>query len=116
MDTYLDNGDMQFDLLGDVKKISGLKEIIQRINIRLKMKKGSFPYNSNVGSEFHTLDINNLDNIQLKAKVEDALDGIDDVEVIDVEKMVDYKDKILYLTIYLNITGETVLLEIKNKI
>lgn len=116
MDTYLDNGDMQFDLLGDVKKISGLREIIQRINIRLKVKKGSFPYNPDLGSEISSLDINNLDNIKIKALIEDALSDIDQVTVVDVEKMVDYKEKILYLTVYLNISNETVLLEVKNKI
>lgn len=115
MDTYLDNGDMQFDLLGDVKKIDGIKEIIQRINIRLKIKKGNFPYNTNLGNEIYNLDINNIDNIQLKSIIQDALEDIEEAQVIDVEKMIDYEQKILYLTVYLNITGETVLLEVKNK-
>lgn len=116
MDTYLSNGDMEFDLLGDVKKVSGLREIIQRINIRLKMKKGSFPYNVYLGSELYSLDINSLDDIKLKSIVESALSDMDNVIVNDVEKMVDFKNKILYLTVYLNISGETILVEIKNNL
>lgn len=116
MDVYLQDGDAVFDGAGDLVRVTGLQEIIARAIFRLKLKRGSFPYNMQLGSELHKLDLYKLDRITLLSVIRDALDGMGELEVVDVEKTVDYENKILYLTVYINVSGEQALLEIKNQL
>lgn len=116
MDNLLIDGDMIPDFAGDVQKIRGYKEIIQRAMIRLTMKKGSFAYQPELGSRLHHLDIHKIDQFTLLSIVSEALADMEEITVLDVERTVNQSEKILYLTVYLQINGQNAMLEVKNKL
>ena len=55
MDTALSNGDFAEDKSGKMYRISGIEETLQRCKILLGIKRGSFCYNRNLGSDIDTL-------------------------------------------------------------
>ena len=55
MDTLLYGGDFAKDARGYPVLVSGVQELLQQALIRLKVKKGSFVYDPELGSELHTL-------------------------------------------------------------
>ncbi|HAN43835.1 MAG TPA: hypothetical protein DCP97_00445 [Ruminococcaceae bacterium] len=55
MDTYLINGDHAKDSRGMPCAASAEQELLQRAMISLAVKKGSFKYNPNLGSELYRL-------------------------------------------------------------
>ena len=97
---------------GGVQTVSGIEEIVQRAMIRLTMKKGSFLYDETLGSELRSIDINKLNKKMLLSKITDALDGIDELEVLDIEESLNRNEQILYVTIYMRAKGQDAILEI----
>ena len=85
MDTALFNGDFLCDSRGFPITISGINEILQRILIRLSVKKGKFVYDKDLGSELYKLDINE-ENAEARALslVREALSDIKNIKVKEV--------------------------------
>lgn len=55
MDTAINNGDFLLNSVGKPFIISEEKEILQQVLIRLTVKKGSFIYDPNLGSNLYTI-------------------------------------------------------------
>lgn len=111
MDNRLYQGDMLSDYAGDVQTISGLTELIQCALIRLTMRKGSFPYQPDLGSELYRLDTHKLDDQTVRAAVEDALRDMTNVAVLDIEQDFDEQACILTLVVYMRIDGQDAIAE-----
>ena len=56
MDIKLTDGDISLKASGDYDFVSALDEALQRASICMKIRKGSFIYNKELGSEINTLD------------------------------------------------------------
>ncbi|MGI5958723.1 MAG: hypothetical protein ACOX60_04830 [Massiliimalia sp.] len=112
MDEYLCCGDTHWDLCGDLKFVDGLDERIQRAMIRLTMRKGSFPYDTSLGSELADLDIHSADDFTLYSVVSEALKDLEGVELLNVQKETDFETETLYLTVYLKVEGSVESLKI----
>lgn len=67
MDVKIDNGDIVTKACGDALYIDGMDEIMQRIKIACSVKKGTFIYDRNLGSEGYTV---SFDDSMLKSKLE----------------------------------------------
>ena len=85
MDTALSKGDFLRDTRNLPIQISGVKEILQKVLIRLNVKKGSFIYDKDLGSNLYKLSANTK-NLQNKARaiVIEALKPIKEVSVLEV--------------------------------
>ena len=112
MDELLQQGDLADDLCGGVKEIDGTDELIQRAMIRLTMPRGSFPYNEELGSGLAQLDIHLMDDFTLCTGGSEALQGLEDTELLEVQKQTDYERETLLLTVFLRIQGEIQTLKI----
>lgn len=55
MDLLIENGDFALTATGRPVIISGIDEIKQKISILLMLRKNSFIYNYNLGSNIHTI-------------------------------------------------------------
>ena len=55
MDTAISNGDFICDSKGIPVELTGYDELLQRVLIRLTVKKGSFIYDTSLGSRLYTL-------------------------------------------------------------
>lgn len=111
MDNRLQGGDMLSDFAGDVQTVHGLSEIVQRALLRLTMRKGSFPYQPDLGSTLYRLDTHKLDAQTVRSAVEDALRDMEEVNILDVEQSFDADARILYLTVYLRVNGQDAVVE-----
>lgn len=58
-DIKIENGDLASDVNGRVKEIEGLEEYLQRAFICLKMKRGSFCYQRDIGAYKDLLETEN---------------------------------------------------------
>lgn len=114
LDTALYDGDFLLSNRNRVVKISGIEEILQKVFIILSVKKGSFCYNRNFGSELYKLR-NYEDHLEERAKmlVEQALYNLDYVKVTDVDFENDSENDEITLTLHLIIDEETYDLEVK---
>ncbi|MDR1254364.1 MAG: hypothetical protein LBJ95_05080 [Oscillospiraceae bacterium] len=66
MDTLIKDGDFSLNSSGQPLTIFGTQEILQRVRLQLCIKKGSFLYNPDLGSDLFTLPTYNGD-IETKA-------------------------------------------------
>lgn len=66
MDVKIENEDISVDSAGSFVMIDGFDEIVQQALIRMKIPKGKFIYDRNLGSFCDSLDINTGKN-QMKA-------------------------------------------------
>ena len=104
MDTALLNGDFLCDSRGFPMKIYGTEELLQRVFFRLSIKKGSFIYDRNLGSELYKLNIYE-ENIKSKATslIKEALIDMKNVIVKDVvTEIIDDTNLKLYIFLSLN--------------
>lgn len=87
MDTLLEKGSHKKGINGLPVPIVGNDEIIQRALIRLGVKKGSFVYDTELGSELHRLHFNGEESTQREAfsYVQEALRQIPEIVVEDVQ-------------------------------
>lgn len=88
MDTALNNGDFLLTSNGHPVQICDIEELLQRALIRLCVKKGSFIYDRNLGSELYKLrayysDGNTLREMA-KRKVVEAIKPIEQLSVENV--------------------------------
>lgn len=56
MDVLLKNGDISLTPAGEAEYVSGIDEIVQKVILCAKIRKGSFIYNKNLGSELRGVD------------------------------------------------------------
>lgn len=56
MDVLLKNGDVALTPSGESVYVSGIDEMVQKAVLCAKIRKGSFIYNKNLGSELRTVD------------------------------------------------------------
>lgn len=116
MDNLLANGDMVLNHCGDVQSVDGLKEIIQRVLIRLTVRKGNFPYDPDLGSGLYQLDLHTTDDFTLLSVVREALAPIGEVVVTGIEKTVDQAQQILFLAVYLKVKEQSAIVELGRKL
>lgn len=86
MDTAISNGDFMLDSNGIPISIYGIQEILQRALIRLTVRKGSFIYDTNLGSDLYELKKTTSTSIKSRAlsMVKEALKPMSNVLVDDV--------------------------------
>lgn len=107
MDTALNNGEFLLDVRGRPVQISGIQEILQQVLIKLTIKKGSFIYNPNLGSELHTLQLTK-DNLQANALmlVKEALKDMLEVVVENVNVELTNDGENMNLTVLISINDQ----------
>ena len=86
MDTAISNGDFMLDSNGIPISIYGIQEILQRALIRLTVRKGSFIYDTNLGSDLYKLKKTTSTSNKSRAlsMVKEALKPMSNVLVDDV--------------------------------
>lgn len=67
MDTIISNGDFKLNEKGKPFLANGMEEVIQRCKIIISVKKGSFIYNRNLGSNFDSV-LKNDEAMELAVK------------------------------------------------
>ena len=106
MDTALKDGDFYLGTTGKPIVISGIKELLQRVLIRLTVKKGSFIYDKNLGSNLYTLKNTNKDiKNQAIIMVKEALVDIREIEVDDISVKFTDNSENLKLNVLLSINN-----------
>lgn len=106
MTTKLTHGDYRVDTRGNLIQIDGIEEIVQQAMIRLTIPKGSFCYNPELGSDLHTVDLNQCDDNLLYAMVCDALAPMSYIDVISVKRTISGERDSLIITIETKINGK----------
>ena len=107
MDTAISNGDFICDSKGIPVELTGYDELLQRVLIRLTVKKGSFIYDTLLGSRLYTLKSTD-GNLKERALslVREALVDISEVIVDDVFTTWTNDGENLELTVVLSINNE----------
>jgi hypothetical protein len=87
------NGDLIFAANRDFLGVSGTPQIEQRIRMRIKIPRGSWVYDENqrIGSRIHRVLQQAPDRavIEIPIFVREALDGMSDVSIQDVQVVMD---------------------------
>lgn len=76
MDTLLSGGDFALDALGRPIAIERERELFQKVMLRLVIKKGSFCYDTELGSRLYTLKGRPHPEQQALTLAAEALDGL----------------------------------------
>ncbi|MGN0551083.1 MAG: hypothetical protein ACI4I4_04480 [Acutalibacteraceae bacterium] len=86
MDIALNGGDFDLDNRGMPYLLSGLAELMQRVSIALKVKKGCFCLDQNLGSELYLLD-KGSSLLQKRAEmlIREAIANVPQIEVSNIE-------------------------------
>lgn len=106
MDTAISNGDFLRNSTGTPVEIHGYEEILQRVLIRLTVKKGSFIYDNSLGSRLYTLKASDV-NLKERALslVREALIDVPEVTVNDVQTALSNNGENLKLTVILAVNN-----------
>lgn len=106
MDTAVSNGDFLCNSKGTPINLAGYEELLQRVLIRLTVKKGSFVYDKSLGSRLYTLKATD-GNIKERALalVREALIEIPEVAVNDVKIALTNDKESLELTVILAVNN-----------
>lgn len=113
MDTAINSvGDFDLDGRGMPYLISGFAEIAQRVRLCLQIKKGSFPYDRELGSELYLLSKTH-DRLQSRAEmlIKEAAAGVTDAVLSEIEAAFDEKNR-LKLSLSLSFAGQSGRLEV----
>lgn len=106
MDTALKDGDFYLGTTGKPIAISGIKELLQRVLIRLTVKKGSFIYDKDLGSDLYTLKNTNKDiKNQAIIMIKEALADMRKIEVEDISIKFTDSSENLKLNVLLSINN-----------
>lgn len=113
MDTALSNGNFLLDSRGIPFLISGVKELLQRALIRLSIKKGSFIYDRDFGSNLYKLkgDTGNIQKSALNI-VRETLSVMPEIFVENVSVRLSNSNEDLSLNILLYIKNKKEELEV----
>lgn len=113
MDTLLVSGDHYTDARGLPVALAGREELIQRVLIRLQVKKGSFLPDPDLGSELYRLPRSDSERTKRLALsyVQEALAGLSAVEVLGVDCAVAGED-LLRVTVRVSVDRQPLALEV----
>lgn len=108
MDTLFYQGDFAKDARGYPVPVAGFQELLQRALIRLKVKKGSFVHDPELGSELYTLQPGEVDlNTQALRLAREALKSIPNIQVQQVAVRKLEEPDNLELTVTLKAVGQS---------
>lgn len=105
MDFRLEQKDLVCLEDGTPQTVTGTQELLQRVMIRLTVPRGKFSYNAQLGSRWEELTVEEAQPQELLGVVQEALEGLEGVEVTGVEKQVDAPRRSLTLRIFLTVNG-----------
>lgn len=89
-----------------------IEEILQRVMICLKVKKGSFYLDKQLGNELFSINLAEMNSNMIKAYICDALEKIKEVQVISVERLKKLQTTTLSLEITIRIFKQIVKINI----
>lgn len=116
MDTALSNGDFLKNSKGMPVMIDGTNELLQRALIRMTVKKGSFTYDKELGSELYKLKTSYKNDDILKEKVliyiKEALLPMKEVSVVDATLERQSNMENLNITVYLTVVNKPTEIEV----
>lgn len=106
MDTAVSNGNFICDSQNHLIELNGYNELLQRVLIRLCVKKGSFVYDENLGSRLYTLKASDA-NLPQKALslIREALIDLSEVTVNNVYTFLSSDKEHLELNIILSVNN-----------
>ena len=112
MDTLLTHGDHATDARGIPVSITGTDELLQRVLLRLIVRRGSFKYDKDLGSELYRLsrDTSSATRRAALSYVREALSTLPQLSVVDVDIRTE-RERML-ITVELSYEGSRYLLEI----
>ena len=114
MDLAIKDGDFLTDSRGRPIYISGMEELLQRVLIRLCVKKGSFVYDVTLGSDLYKLKPSDKDlNSKALTYVREALYKMPQVSVTGVNLKIDKSNEKMDIKVKLTSNGKTGEVEIK---
>lgn len=113
MDTLLVSGDHYTDARGLPVALEGSRELVQRVLIRLQVRKGSFALDPSLGSELYRLrrSADEQNNRVAMGYVQEALADMPEVSVYGVTCTPTGLDELL-VEVELSLSGEEALLEV----
>ncbi len=107
LDTALSNGDFLLDSRNKLIQVEGYNELLQQVLIRLCVKKGSFVYDRNLGSNLYKLDVNSQDiNNKALSIIKESLSDMPEILVKRVYTEIENSGDKLNIDILLSINGE----------
>ena len=115
MDTLLFQGDHATDARGIPRPVSGAEELLQRALLRLGIRRGSFGYDPELGSELFRIaqDTSAATNRAAQSYVQEALIPLPQITVGDVELVREDDADTITIRVPLICENETYLLELK---
>jgi len=116
MDTLLYQGDHATDARGIPVAITGAQELIQRALLRLGIRRGSFAYDRNLGSELYRLshDTSSATHRAARSYVQEALIPLPELMIGDIDCKIE-RDR-MRITVELSHSGRRYWLEIPQQI
>ena len=108
METKIADGDYILNSRRCFVTATEFEEILRQVMICLKVKKGNFSFDPNLGNELYSLDLNEISIDMIKAYVCDALNGVKEAKVMSVERLKKQISNTLSLEITIVILDETV--------
>lgn len=112
MDTALLDGEFDLDRRGMPYLITGLSELMQRTAISLKMKRASFIYSRQLGSDLEKVkDVEDALHSRAELLAREAIADISQTELSNL-KVIALDDKKIKITLDISLNGETGTVEV----
>lgn len=112
MDTALLNGEFDLDARGMPYLITGLSELMQRTAISLKMKRASFIYSRQLGSDLDKVrDVEDALHSRAELLCREAIADIPQTELSNL-KVAALDDEKIKITLDISLNGETGTMEV----
>ena len=86
MDTALSKGDFDLNSRGMPYLLGGLAQLMQRVSLALKVKKGSFSLDENLGSELYLLN-KQTDLLEKRTEmlIKEAIANVPEIEISKIK-------------------------------
>lgn len=97
MDTLLVNGDIGVSHNGEYQTVQGINEVLQKLMLCAKIRKGSFIYNKTLGTELAGIDLNSSNALKTAGQLLNEAIVDDYGFVAEAEKIEKSEDKIILL-------------------
>lgn len=106
MPTKIIDGEYAINSHGCFIEADNIDEILQRALAYLKIRRGSFSLDPQLGSELFTLDMSTATEDTLKAYISEALSSIPEIEVMDIQRNQNKPDNALSITVYVKVGNQ----------